>query len=123
MKILALDDDIAMTNLIKAYAKKLNYSVEVINNPDKLLEKIARFNPDLIILDLMMPKKDGLSLLKSIKEMELFKHIPVLIISARANRSTILSCLSAGAIGFLPKPIGLDLLSKRLHDIFDEKES
>jgi DNA-binding response OmpR family regulator len=115
-KILLLDDDKVLTNLIKSYLEKNMFDVNVINAPDKLFDTLKKISPDVLIMDLMMPKIDGLSLLKKLRESE-YNELPVLIISAKNYKSTILSCITAGASDFLPKPFTLDKLSSSINTL------
>ena len=101
---------------MKSYLEKNMFVVNVINNPDKLFETIKKIIPDVLIMDLMMPRIDGLSLLKKLRNSE-FNELPVLIISAKNYKSTILSCITAGASDFLPKPFTLDKLSTTINGL------
>jgi DNA-binding response OmpR family regulator len=114
-KILVLDDDKALASLIKTYLEKNDKEVMVINDPKNVFNRIDSFGPDIIVIDLMMPNIDGLSVLKRIKNDEKYKDIPVLVMSAKNYKSTILSCLTAGAFDFLPKPFQLDTLLHKVN--------
>ncbi|MGM0609012.1 MAG: response regulator [Candidatus Muiribacteriota bacterium] len=116
MNIIVVDDDKSLTKIIKTFLEKNGFSVDVYNNPKIFFNKFSKVkSPDLIIMDLMMPDSDGLTNLKKIKEMQNKKEIPVIIMSAKNYKSTILSCLSAGAVDFIPKPFTLELLKDKIN--------
>ncbi|MFA5480593.1 MAG: response regulator transcription factor [Candidatus Muiribacteriota bacterium] len=120
MNITVVDDDRSLTKIINTYLTKNGYDVTVFNNPNVFFSKICDTKcPDMIVMDLMMPDNDGLTILKKIKDLQKTKHIPVLIMSAKNYKSTVLSCLSAGACDFLPKPFTLDSLVEKIKDMTD----
>jgi putative two-component system response regulator len=80
-KILIIEDDAAIVDSIKALLKN-EYDVDSAQNGNVGLEKVASFKPDLIILDLMMPEKDGFDVCKKLKADEALKSIPVIALSS-----------------------------------------
>jgi len=97
---------------------------QAVNGLDAL-DKIAQQPPDLILMDIVMPKMDGYTLLDQLKGDERFKHIPVIMISALDELSSVVRCIKQGAIDYMVKPfnpvllkarINAALASKRLHD-------
>jgi len=89
MKILVADDEPHIVMLIKARLEANNYQVITANDGEECLKKLAAEKPDLILLDLMMPKMDGYSVLIAIKEMRVITgelpQIPVVVLTARAD--------------------------------------
>lgn len=116
-KILVIDDDKALSSLIKTYLEKNENQVLVMHNPKNVMSKIDSFGPDVIVIDLMMPNIDGLTVLKNLKKDDSYKDIPILVMSAKNYKSTILSCLTAGAFDFLPKPFQLNTLLEKVNNI------
>jgi len=97
---------------------------QAVNGLDAL-EKIGQRAPDLILMDIVMPKMDGYELLEHLKADPRFKHIPVIMISALDELSSVVRCIKQGAIDYMVKPfnpvllkarINAALASKRLHD-------
>src|SRR5207245_1415405 len=88
----------------------------------------ARF--DIVLLDIVMPELDGVSVLRQIKEDPSLRHIPVIMISAVDDAGSVISCIELGADDYLPKPfdpvllrarISAGLAKKRLHDLENER--
>ena len=101
--ILIIEDD---SFLAQMYANKLqfsNFSVLVANDGEKGLSLAKKHNPDLIILDLILPKKDGLTVLTELKKNQTTKNIPVLVLSNLSQRQEIDQCLNLGAVDYLIK--------------------
>lgn len=99
MKILIVDDEILIRKVIKEYCILENYEVVEAENGIDAIEKIKHDNIDLIVLDVMMPKLDGLSAFKEIKKI---KNIPTIVLSARSEEFDKLtgfgcSCSVAGS--------------------------
>jgi len=103
-KILILEDEMALLRAIKDKMEINQFIVETAKNGEEGLQKIKKFQPDLILLDLMMPKVSGETFLKKIKENKKYASIPVIVISAKADDATIKNCLeNLGADDFMVK--------------------
>ena len=100
--VVLVDDDVAMHDLIKRTISKLNLTLLGATNSEKGMELIREVNPKLILLDVLMPGRDGWSLLKECKTDKDLKDIPVIMIS-QLNQSNLASSL--GANDYLTKPI------------------
>ena len=100
--VVLVDDDVAMHDLIKRTISKLNLTLLGATNSEKGMELIREVKPKLILLDVLMPGRDGWSLLKECKTDKDLKDIPVIMIS-QLNQSNLASSL--GANDYLPKPI------------------
>ena len=83
-KIMVIDDDVKLSNLIKDFLEPHKYHVVCFNSPVVAIEKIKTTKPDLIILDIMMPDMDGFQVLKKIRE---FLQTPVIMLTARGEVS------------------------------------
>ncbi|MDA8655262.1 response regulator [Gammaproteobacteria bacterium] len=100
--VVLVDDDVAMHDLIKRTISKLNLTLLGATNSEKGMELIREVKPKLILLDVLMPGRDGWSLLKECKTDKALKDIPVIMIS-QLNQSNLASSL--GANDYLTKPI------------------
>jgi CheY-like chemotaxis protein len=100
--VVLVDDDVAMHDLIKRTISKLNLTLLGATNSEKGMELIREVKPKLILLDVLMPGRDGWSLLKECKTDKELKDIPVIMIS-QLNQSNLASSL--GANDYLTKPI------------------
>src|SRR5215211_3130204 len=101
IKLLVIDDDTAVTDLLSLLLKSQGFEVFATNNSSEGLSMIREIQPDLVILDLMMPEMDGWEVCRSVRQ---FSQIPIIILSALNDPSMIASVLDAGADDYLTKP-------------------
>ncbi|MDD2923016.1 MAG: response regulator transcription factor, partial [Anaerolineales bacterium] len=106
-KILVIDDDIAITELMSALLHAHGFDVVTTNNSAEGIKFAAEKNPNLVLLDLMMPDLDGRQVSREIRK---FSNTPILILSAVSDPDMIASVLDAGADGFLSKPVSTNVL-------------
>ena len=133
MKILVIDDEPANVALLEELLAEGGYArVECITDSRTALEACATFAPDLILLDLMMPRVDGLTILESLRSAPAELFLPVIVLTADANEETKRRALRAGATDFLLKPfdhlevllrIGNVLEMRRLHRQLDNQRA
>jgi DNA-binding response OmpR family regulator len=102
LKVLAIDDDPAMTELLTLLLRTHGFSVVSANSGEDGVRILREFVPDLIILDLMMQGMDGWKVCSEIRK---FSSIPILIFSALDNPGMVASALDAGADDYLIKPV------------------
>lgn len=109
MKIMIIDDDSIIINSYKQILKKFGYKeVEFVKNGINAIEKIKKFKPDIIWLDIRMPGINGLNILRKLKNNANTKNIYVVAHSIYAMPDDIQKCLDLGANSFLAKPMGID---------------
>ena len=101
-KILIIDDDQELTSLISRFLSKNGYRVEVENTGENTVERIKCFQPDLIVLDLMLPGNDGLSICRNIRP---GFHNPIIMLTALDDEIDEVTGLEVGADDYLRKPI------------------
>lgn len=114
MKILIVDDEPGIREVIKEYCILENYEVIEAENGIDTIEIIKKENVDLIVLDIMMPKLDGYSALKKIKEI---KNIPVILLSARKEEFDKLMGFNLGSDDYMTKPFSPRELMARIKAI------
>ena len=100
-KILVVDDDRNICQLIGLYLKKEGYTVKTAGDGEAALSMIKAEIFDLVLLDVMMPKKDGFETLKEVRK---FSDIPVIMLTARSETIDRIKGLDAGADDYIPKP-------------------
>lgn len=131
-KILIVDDNKVNIELLKAQLKPYNYDIEIALDGEEALAKIAKAPPDMVLLDLMMPKISGYEVCKSIKQNKETQFIPVIVITALQELDDKLKAIELGADDFLVKPFNkLELITriksllrmKELHDDLDTSEN
>lgn len=111
--ILVVDDEIGALTLIGIMLERGGFNVLKARDAKAALAVLDENNPDLIILDVMMPGMDGIELCQVIRGREDTGKTPVLILSARGDAESIIRGIEAGANDYLPKPIlHHDLVSK-----------
>lgn len=112
-KVLIVDDNAESTKLLEKIIKGAGYISQYVLHSKECIPAILKFQPDLILLDIMMPHINGITICKFIKSDPNFKKIPVLIVSSLTDADVRQDCLDAGANDFLAKPISSNqLLSK-----------
>ena len=126
MRILVVDDDRAVRESLRRSLSFNGYSVETAGDGLEALEKVIADRPDLMILDVMMPRLDGLEVCRRLRSAG--DDLPILVLTARDSVSERVSGLDAGADDYLPKPFALEELLARLRSLLrrttrDEEES
>jgi signal transduction histidine kinase/DNA-binding response OmpR family regulator len=106
--VLAIDDDPAVLTLLKRYLSKLGYQVEIAESGEEGLRMARNFFPDIIILDVMMPRMDGWEVLSYLKADHKLADIPVIVLSMIEDKSM---GYSLGATDYLIKPISREQLT------------
>jgi len=121
-KILIVDDEEKNVKLIIAILKNYGYSFETAENGLEAIEKAEKFSPDLILLDIMMPEMDGYEACRRLKENPETQHIPVVMVTALADRESRIKGLESGANDFLTKPVDATELIVRTKNLLRVKE-
>jgi len=110
-KVLIADDNQPNVELLEAYLSEVDCEIATAYDGTETLEKVAAFKPDLILLDIMMPKLSGFEVCRILKSDEATKHIMILMVTALGEAGDIERAVAAGCNGFLSKPINkLDFL-------------
>jgi len=101
IKIIVIDDDTAVTDLLSVLLKSHGFDIWATNSSTEGLTYMRENQPDLVILDLMMPEMDGWEICKAVRA---FSQVPIIILSALNDPSMVASVLDAGADDYLTKP-------------------
>jgi DNA-binding response OmpR family regulator len=120
--ILIVDDEPFNVDYLEQELEDLNYDTVSAMNGIEALEQVAAIEPDMILLDIMMPVMDGFQVLERLKAEKAWRDIPVVIISAMSDISSIARGIEAGAEDYLPKPFDPTLLEARLHAGLEKKQ-
>ena len=112
MKVLVVDDDRRVSELLQAGLAAENYIVDIAQEADEAQKALQKQEYDLIVLDLNLPGKDGLNVLKEIRSTD--RKTPILILTGRSGVEDRIQCLDAGADDCLIKPFSLGELSARI---------
>lgn len=127
-RILIADDNQANCELLEAYLSEIDCEVAMAVDGAEAIEKVASFRPDVILLDIMMPKFSGFEVCEKIKSNESSKNVMVLMVTALNELGDIERAVRSGTDDFLSKPVNKVELLKRvsnmlkLRDVHDENE-
>lgn len=112
--ILIVDDERDILDLIEYNLKKEGFVVVTAEDGEEGIEKARQVKPDLVLLDIMMPKMDGLEVIDMMRQDANLKDIPVIFLTARSDEKTEVKGLDRGADDFLTKPISTTKLVSRI---------
>ena len=112
MRILVVDDDRAVRESLRRSLTFNGYTVETAGDGLEALEKVVAHRPDLLLLDVMMPRMDGLEVCRRLRSAG--DDLPILVLTARDSVSERVAGLDAGADDYLAKPFALEELLARL---------
>ena len=113
-KILIADDNKQITSVLTEYAKKEGYSVEIATDGVEALEKFKSFCPDLILLDVMMPRMDGFEVCRDIRRES---NVPIIMVTARGEDFEKIMGLDIGADDYIVKPFSCGEVMARVRAI------
>jgi CheY-like chemotaxis protein len=127
-RILIADDNAANCELLEAYLIDIDCDVQIAVDGQDTLDKVMTFKPDVILLDIMMPKLNGFEVCKKIKDDPVARRIMILMVTALNESGDIERAVAAGTDDFLSKPVQkIELVKRvqnmlRLKDVEDENE-
>ncbi|MCX5715622.1 MAG: response regulator [Candidatus Omnitrophica bacterium] len=118
-KILIIDDEVNLADLVKARLEFNNFYVIPCYTSSRALEIALRENPDLILLDVMMPDPDGYEVCKSLKADKATSTIPIILFTAKEQQTQDLrdKCLEVGADDYILKPYGQAKLLAKINKL------
>lgn len=118
MKILVVDDDAIVVKSCKRILEAEGFEISAVSSADQALEAIKKYDFDLLLIDVKMPKHDGFFLMREIKKE--VPEMPVIIMSGYPTPETIAGVLKSGATQFIPKPFRPDELIKTVHQVIQK---
>lgn len=117
MKILIADDELRLRKVVSLHLKKNGYEVHEANNGQQAVDMAEDVNPDIFILDIMMPELDGLSACKQLRKKAIFSETPIILLTAKASADDIKEGEDAGATEYITKPFSPKLLIETIERI------
>jgi len=120
-RILIADDNDANRELLEAYLVNFECEIETSADGQETLDKVASFKPDLVLLDVMMPKLSGFEVCKQLKDDPQFKRVMILMVTALNELGDIERAVNAGTDDFLSKPVNKIELLKRVENMLKFK--
>ncbi|MBI6853255.1 response regulator [Pseudomonas cichorii] len=114
-RIMLVEDDSALAELIASYLQRFEYDVTVVNRGDRALEGMHRLRPDLVILDLMLPGLDGLHVCRQLRDES--PALPIIMLTARDKNDDQILGLETGADDYVAKPCDPRVLLARIRTL------
>jgi DNA-binding response OmpR family regulator len=115
-KILVVDDEADLVETVRFPLEMEGFNVLVCYNGEDALNQARKENPDLILLDLMLPKLDGYKVCRLLKFDERYKHIPILMLTAKTQEKDKILGMETGADEYITKPFDIDELMKKVKE-------
>ncbi|WP_103664295.1 response regulator transcription factor [Gracilimonas amylolytica] len=123
--ILVVDDEKDLLDLIDYNLKKEGFNVLKAENGEEGIERAKEFHPDLVLMDIMMPKMDGMEAVEKMRKDDELKSTPIIFLTARSDEKTEVEGLNKGGDDYITKPISTTKLISRIKAVlrrFDETE-
>jgi DNA-binding response OmpR family regulator len=121
--ILVAEDEHDIRELIQLTLSFGGHVVTVVNNGAEAVQKVAEARPDLIMLDVRMPKMSGYEACRAIKAMESFSRVPVVFLTAKGQDEEVQSGIEVGAAAYILKPFSPDDLNRRVTELLRQHNS
>ncbi len=121
MSILIIEDEKKLVSILKRALKSERYSVEVAYDGKEGLDKAMKHEYSLILLDIMLPKKDGFAVCKELRERQI--HTPIIMLTARGSAEDRVAGLDVGADDYLVKPFGINELFARIRAVLRRRKT
>lgn len=120
--ILVVDDEPNNFDVIETFLSEQDYQLYYASNGDSALGILETVQPDLILLDVMMPGIDGIEVCRRIKAMPQWENVPIIMVTALTGKEDLARCLNAGADDFIGKPVNSSELRARVHSMMRIKQ-
>ena len=117
-----LEDDANIQKLVCYALGKEGYEIKGLSLPSELWSEMKMQIPQLLLLDIMLPEEDGLSILKKMQESDLYKDVPVIMITAKGSEFDKVTGLDMGADDYIAKPFGMTELVSRVKAVLRRYE-
>ena len=112
-----LEDDASIQKLVCYAPAKEGYEIKGLSLPSEIWKEIQEEIPELILLDIMLPEEDGISILKKLREDKKYQDIPVIMITAKTSEFDKVTGLDMGADDYITKPFGMTELASRVNAV------
>jgi DNA-binding response OmpR family regulator len=120
--ILIVDDEPDNFDVLEALLGSESYQLHYVSNGQEAIDSLEVFNPDLILLDVMMPGLDGIEVCKWIKSLPEWEALPIIMVTALTDKEDLARCLKAGADDFISKPVNSIELRARVNSMLRIKQ-
>lgn len=121
MKVLVVDDFSTMRRIVKNLLKQLGFTkIEEAEDGEQAFKKLKEDEFDFVVSDWNMPNLDGIGLLKKVRTDEKLKDLPVLMVTAEAEKEKVISAVEAGVNNYIVKPFTGEVLKEKMDKIFNK---
>jgi two-component system, OmpR family, alkaline phosphatase synthesis response regulator PhoP len=120
-RILLVDDEVDFIEVVRVRLEDSNYEVIVAYDGEEALERAERDEPNLIILDIMLPKISGFDVCRKLKIDENFKNIPIIMLSAKFQPNDVNFGIAMGADAYITKPFEPQVLIEKIRELLNRK--
>ena len=120
-KVLLVEDNLVNMKLLQATLEPRGYILVTATDGEEALEKACKENPDLIIMDIQLPKLSGIEVVKRLRQMPDFKRIPIIALTAYAMKGDEERLIEAGFDVYLPKPVNTRELPKVISEMLQNR--
>lgn len=121
LKVLVVDDFSTMRRIVKNLLKQIGYTdIEEAEDGVQALSKLQNGGFGLVVSDWNMPNMDGLDMLKAVRQEPAIKDIPVLMVTAEAEKEKVITAIQAGVNNYVVKPFTGEILKEKLDKIFEK---
>lgn len=120
IKLLLAEDEVALGQIIKESLETRDFDVILCPNGEKAFEKYSSESPEILILDVMMPKKDGFTLAKEIRAID--DAIPIIFLTSKSQTADVVEGFSIGGNDYLKKPFSMEELIVRIHNLIQRTQ-
>jgi two-component system alkaline phosphatase synthesis response regulator PhoP len=121
--ILIVEDDVNLSELVKFRLQQNNFRVIVVHDGLIMFDQLRHTKPDLIILDVMLPKIDGYKLCGLLKNYDPYKEIPIIIFTARSGEESKQMATEIGCDAYITKPFDSKILLNKINELLNPTET
>lgn len=115
IKIILAEDELALAQIIKESLETRNFQVIHCKDGEEVSSEFLKSKPDILVLDVMMPKKDGFTVAKEIRKID--KKIPIIFLTAKSQTQDVVDGFTFGGNDYLKKPFSMEELIVRIHSL------
>jgi len=122
-KILVVEDDKDIADLVKLVLETVNFEVESVTDPEAAYDKAKAYRPDAILLDLLMPRVDGWTIFKLLRQDKTFDEVPIAILTAKSQQvDQMVGLHIMNADAYITKPFGKQELIDKTYELISKRK-
>ena len=116
-RVLIVDDEPNIRDLLATSLRFAGYEIQTAANGAQAVSAVTESEPDIILLDVMLPDVSGFDILQRVRGHAALKHIPIIMLTGKATREDVMFALSAGANGYITKPFEFESLTTSIRAV------